>query len=275
MEGEFGAAAAEVEHRAGQDGHAVDAGLAGHREDRVLEVGLQREARLGAGGEGEVGADDRGVRGARRGGAVEGAQDHGGREAGGGGPGQVGVVLEVGFDVPVGVGEGDPELGAVQEAGVRPGALLGVGDRPAGGHQAQFARADGLETAGGVAVQHLALVEPADGLEPHVGVGRDLHAGLVGDVVGPVVVDEDPGADHPPAQVREQAADLGRFTELDAAGAEEFPYRLGGDEPASAADGRDGLAIEIAHAAQPIPVRRPWGVTLRRSPGKSGATRKS
>ncbi|GAA4890536.1 hypothetical protein GCM10023237_05210 [Streptomyces coeruleoprunus] len=84
-----------------------------------------------------------------------------------------------------------------------------------------------------------------------MGVGRDLHAGFLGDVVGPVVVDERPGADHAAAEVREQSAYLGGLTELDAARAEEFPHGLRDDEATAAAHGGRGLAVKVAHAAQP------------------------
>lgn len=145
--------------------------LAGHGQDGVLEVGLQRQSYVGAAREGQVGADDRGVRRAGRGRAVDGAQDKRGLETGGRDERQLGVVLEVRVGVAVAVGEGDPQLCAVQEAGVRLGALLGVADGPSGRHEAQFARADRLQAARGVAVQHLALVEPADGLESMCGCG--------------------------------------------------------------------------------------------------------
>lgn len=101
-------------------------------------------------------------------------------------------MLEVRVHVAAGVGERDPQLGAVQQPGVRAGALLGVADRAARGHEAQFPWAYGLEAAQAVAVQDLAVVEPADRLESHVRMGRHLHAGLVGDVVGAVVVDRCP-----------------------------------------------------------------------------------
>lgn len=165
------------------------------------------------------------------------------------------MVLEVGLDVPVGVGQGHPQLGPVQKPGVRFRAFLGVADRPARRHQPQLAWPDLLEAAQAVAVQDLPVVQPADRLKAHVGVRRHLHAGLVGDVVGAVVIHECPGADHAAPQVGQQSAHLGGFAELDAARGEEFTYRFGHDEAASSADGDTGLAIEIAHGAQPIPVQ--------------------
>ncbi len=169
------------------------------------------------------------------------------------------MVLEVRVGVAVAVGEGDPQLRAVQEAGVRLGTLLGVADGPSGRHEAQFARADRLQAARGVAVQHLALVEPADGLESHVRVRRDLHTGLVGDVVGPVVIDGTPRADHAAAQVGQQAADFGGLAELDPTD-EEFTHRLGHHETAATAQRGNCLAIKIAHGPQPRPVGdRPSG----------------
>ena len=116
--------------------------------------------------------------------------------------------------------------------------------------------ADRLEAAGGVAVQHLALVQPAHRLQAHVRVRRHLHTRLVGDVVGAVVVDEAPGADHAPAQVRQQPAYLRGLAELDAPRAEEFAHGFRHHEAAAAAQGGNRLAIKIAHDAQPRPVRR-------------------
>lgn len=87
-----------------------------------------------------------------------------------------------------------------------------------------------------------------------MGVRRDLHSGLVGDVVGSVVVDEGPGTHHAAAEVGQQAADLGALAELDAPGGEKLTDGLGDDEAAPSADGGRGLAIEIAHSSQPIPV---------------------
>lgn len=237
--------------------------LAGHGEDGVLEVGLQRQSYVGAVRERQVGADDRCVCRTGRGRAVDGAQDERGLEAGGRDEGQFGVVLEVRVGVAVSVGEGDPQLSTVQEAGVRLGALLGVADGPPRGHEAQFTRADRLQAARGIAVQHLALVQPADGLQSHVRVRRYLHAGLVGDVVGPVVIDEAPRADHAAAQVGQQAANFGGLAELDPAGTEEFTHRLGHHETAATAQCGNCLAIKIAHGAQPNPVEdRPSGHPL-------------
>lgn len=163
------------------------------------------------------------------------------------------MVLEVRLDMAVAVGEGDPELRAVQEAGVRLGALLGVADRAAGGHEAQFARADRRDAAGRVAVQHLALVQPAHRLQAHVGVRRHLHPGLVGDVVRTVVIHEAPRADHTAAQVGQQSADLGGLAELHPARAEEFTDGLRHHETAAAAQGRNRFAIKIAHGDNLVP----------------------
>ncbi len=72
-------------------------------------------------------------------------------------------------------------------------------------------------------MQDLALVQPADGLEAHVRVRRDLHAGFVRDVVGAVVVDEAPGADHPAAEVGQQATHDGALAELDLTAGQQLP----------------------------------------------------
>jgi hypothetical protein len=104
-------------------------------------------------------------------------------------------------------------------------------------------------------VQHLAVVEPADRLQTHVRVRGHLHPGLLGDVVGAVVIHEGPGSDHAASEVGQQAADLRGLTELHTSRSEEFTYGFGDDEAAASADGECGLAIEITHGAQPIPVR--------------------
>ena len=178
-QGEFGAAAAEVEHRAGQHAARRRPGprrtwTAPRTRSPVPAAGVRRRRGRGRGRRRRGGCTSCRARPcpvevprmsvAVRPGAVT--------------SGQLGVVLEARVGVAVAVRERDPELRAVQEAGVRPGALLGVADGPAGGHQAQLARADGLQAAGGVAVQDLALVEPADGLQAHVRMRRHLHAGL-------------------------------------------------------------------------------------------------
>ncbi|GAA4989601.1 hypothetical protein GCM10025734_16010 [Kitasatospora paranensis] len=155
------------------------------------------------------------------------------------------MVLEGGLPVPVGVREGDPELGAVQEPGVLPRRFLGVRDGAAGGHQAELVRAHGLQAAEAVAVQHLALVQPADGLQPHVGVRWHLHAGLSGDVVGPVVVDEAPGSDHPAAHGRQQPPDDGGAAECRLARGQEVADGPVGGLAAAAFGG--GVAVEVTH----------------------------
>lgn len=144
-------------------------------------------------------------------------------------------------------GERHPELGAVQERAMAVRRLLGVGDGPAGRHQAQFPRPYGLQAAEAVAVQHLALVQPADGLQAHVRMRRHLHPGLVDDVVGTVVVDEAPAADHPTAEVRQQSADDGALAER---------YLLAGLDVAdrartagAAAQAGRGSEFEVAHGA--------------------------
>ena len=92
-------------------------------------------------------------------------------------------------------------------------------------HQPEFARPDQAVAAQAVAVVHLALEQPADRLQPGVRVRRHLHAGLAGDLVGAVVVDEAPGADHPPAHRRQQAPDDGALAERHGSRRQQLPDR--------------------------------------------------
>jgi hypothetical protein len=174
------------------------------------------------------------------------------------------VVLEGRGVVPVGVGQGDPELGAVQDARMRPRGLLGVRDGASGGHQAQLAWTYGPHAAEAVAVQHFAGVEPADGLQAHVRVRRHLHAGLVGDVVGAVVVDEAPCAHHAAAEVGQQAPHDGALAERHDAAGEQLVDRLRRHVLAAAADGRRGLHVKIAHTPDGTPTvgQRPYEVAV-------------
>lgn len=115
-------------------------------------------------------------------------------------------VFEGGGGVHVVAGQGDPELDAVQHGGVWRG-VFGVVDAVAGGHEVEFAGADVGDGAEGVAVFDGAGEDPAGGLQAGVGVRGDAHAAGDGDVVGAVVVDEAPGADHTAVAGGQQTAD--------------------------------------------------------------------
>ena len=81
-----------------------------------------------------------------------------------------------------------------------------MADPAAAGHQVELTRPDQGVVAGGVAVLDLAGEQPADRLQPGVGVRRDDHpAGLV-DLVGAVVVGEAPRADQGALALREGTA---------------------------------------------------------------------
>src|SRR5690606_824309 len=91
-----------------------------------------------------------------------------------------------------------PQLDAVQPALLREArerALLRVADPVSGGHEVELPWLDRLDRAERVLVEHTALEEPGDGLQPGVRVRRDVHAAARGDVVRPVVVEEAEGAD--------------------------------------------------------------------------------
>jgi hypothetical protein len=80
------------------------------------------------------------------------------------------MVLEVPVGVAVLLGQGHPELHAVQDRGARRGHL-GVADAEAAGHGGEFPRPDERVAAQAVAVLDLAAEEPADRPQSGVRVG--------------------------------------------------------------------------------------------------------
>ena len=78
-----------------------------------------------------------------------------------------------------------------------------------GGHEVELAGCDQLVAAEAVAVFDHALDQPGDRLQAGVRVWGHLHARAAADVVGPEVVDEAPGTDHPSLLVRQQPTDGG------------------------------------------------------------------
>jgi hypothetical protein len=138
------------------------------------------------------------------------------------------VVLERRRGLAGTVGQHHPELGAVQEPRMGGGGLLGVGDAVARRHQRELARAERDVATEGVAVVHLALEQPRHGLQSGVRVRRDLHPRPRGDVVGAVVVDERPGADHPPSQRGQQPAHARALAEQDLLARQQVERRTGG-----------------------------------------------
>ncbi len=125
--------------------------------------------------------------------------------------GQVAVVLEVRVDAEGRARQRRPQLDAVQAGRtVLRRRLLRVGDAPARRHEVELARPDRLERADGVAVQDLALEEPAHRLQPGVRVGWHLHALAARDVVRAVVVAEAPRPHERPGALRDRAPHVHR-----------------------------------------------------------------
>jgi hypothetical protein len=193
---------------------AADLGAAGHGEDGVLEARLEGQPDVRARGKLDVDidididADERRVHPAAGASAVDLAEQDRGAHAGALQDRQVRVVLEAGRGRAVLLRQRVPQLGAVQERGMRARGLLGVRDALPRRHQAELAGPDHDVAAEGVPVVHLAVEQPAHRLQADVRVRGDLHARLAGDLVRTVVVHEAPRADHPPVQARQQASDL-------------------------------------------------------------------
>ena len=206
---ELVAADAEVGEVAGFDDGAIHLDGAGDQDQRVFVVGPERQ-RGGAGPEVEVDADVVGVAARRRRGAVEVADEDGGDRAVELDAWQLVVVLERGRAVAGGRRLGDPELDALESSPVAPGALLGVRDAAAGGHEVELARRDDLLGAERVAVERLAFEQPGDGLQADVGVRCDVETVPLVDGGGPHVVEEAPGSDGAATAARERPAHRGR-----------------------------------------------------------------
>jgi hypothetical protein len=109
------------------------------------------------------------------------------------------VVLERPGSVPGQLGQRNPQLDALQPAAVVAGGLLRVAHRVARGHQVELAGLDDLLGAEAVAVEHLTVREPGDGLQADMRVRSDIQATVLGDVGRAHVVGEAPGADGTPA----------------------------------------------------------------------------
>jgi hypothetical protein len=107
----------------------------------------------------------------------------------------------------VALGERGPELDAFQGAAVVAGGLLGMGGRAAAGHQVQLPGLDDLLGAEAVAVQHLAVGQPGDGLQPDVRVRPDVEPAVLGDVSRDDVVGVTPGAHRAAAFAGERTPD--------------------------------------------------------------------
>lgn len=101
----------------------------------------------------------------------------------------------------VGVGQGRPQLDAVQRPGHR---VFRVRDAAAGRHQVDPARLDDEVGAEGVPVPDRPGEQPGHGLQPRVGVAGHAHI----DVVGAEVVEEAPPADEADLARRQHAFHL-------------------------------------------------------------------
>jgi hypothetical protein len=130
--------------------------------------------------------------------------------------------------------------------------VLSVGDPVTCGHEAQFARSNQLVATDAVAMVDIAVEQPADGLQTDVRVRRHCHARPISDVIGPVVIDEAPGANQAPAEVRQQPPHYRAATQAHLAALEDLVDGLRGDLCATAGNSELWQAIDIAHVGDPI-----------------------
>ena len=123
-----------------------------------------------------------------------------------------------------------------------------------------------LPAAHAVAMQHLAGDQPTDRLQPGVRMRRHLHAGRAADVVGPVVVDEAPGSDHPAGPVGQRSGDRHgpRTTERDRSAIHQLAHRLHRHACPPATGGLPGATFQVAHAPTLVaPVTNDCSCSLR------------
>ena len=234
------------------------------QDQRVFVVGPERQ-RGGAGAEVEIDADVVGVAARRRRGALEVADEDGGDRAVELGAWQLVVVLERGRAVAGGRGLGDPELDPLESSPVATGALLGVRDASAGGHQVELSCGDDLLGAERVAVERLAFEQPGDGLQADVGVRCDVQTVPLVDGGGPHVVEEAPGSDGSATSARKrppyaEGADpaLAALGDLDTCG----DRMVGGVGDGGSVGGGDRSAHDALgssrHTAARYPPRTAW-----------------
>ena len=112
--------------------------------------------------------------------------------------------------------QGDPELRRVQACAVVQG-VLGVGDAMTRGHQVDLAGADDLLVAQTVAMQHLALDQPGEGLQADVRMRADVHALAGLEPHGAGVIEEAPRANHALLAIGERTAHEHAIAEVGAA----------------------------------------------------------
>ncbi|MNT47069.1 hypothetical protein D3C72_1837550 [compost metagenome] len=74
--------------------------------------------------------------------------------------------------------------------------LFCVGDPPSGRHQVDLTRANDLDVAQTVAVQHLALDHPGEGLQANMRMGTDAQAGFFFKHRRAGMIEKTPRADH-------------------------------------------------------------------------------
>src|SRR5690242_11443819 len=92
------------------------------------------------------------------------------------------------------------------------------------GHKVHLPRRDQLLVAETVAVDHVSLDHPREGLQADVRVRPDVHAAARGKLHRPGVIEEAPGAHRASVPVRQGTADREPATDLGGARLEAFGW---------------------------------------------------
>ena len=169
---------------------------------------------------------------------------------------QLGVRSEARRHVADPVGQGYPQLHAVQpRRAVRPGDLA-VHDAPPGGHQVELTRADQRLRSQAVAMLDRALQQPADGLQAGVRVGPDLHPRPLSQLLRPVVVQEAPGPDHPHLAVGQGPHHLGGLAQRHPPGGDQQLLGTAPPRSGSTTCSRGRVSRSLTLVAKPLPQLR-------------------
>src|SRR2546426_12083402 len=142
------------------------------------------------------------------------------------------------------VGKGHPKLNASEVSAILGRRLLRVRDPPTCGHEIEHTGAGRPLEPEAVGVEKIAFEQPGDGLEPDMGMRRDIHRLSGGEGHGAVGIQEAPGSDRPSPTPGEEASDR-ETAEVGQASGYHLKDRLGG----GFADAQFGFGRrrEIAH----------------------------
>src|SRR2546422_653113 len=142
------------------------------------------------------------------------------------------------------VGKGHPKLNASEVSAILGRRLLRVRDPPTCGHEIEHTGAGRPLEPEAVVVEKTAFEQPGDGLQPDMGMRRDIHRLSEGEAHRSVGIQETPWTDRPSLTPGEEASDR-ETAEVSQPSGEDLKDRLGGGFADAQFD--FGRRREIAH----------------------------